>query len=94
MKNNVLGTVVTASAAIRQEVSDFVLVSTDKAVRPANIMGASKRLAEMTLQALAAEKHSVKFLWLGLQRVGLVRSVVLKIQTANKEWWTSYDNTS
>ena len=61
VKNNVLGTVETASAAIRQEVSDFVLVSTDKAVRPANIMGASKRLAEMTLQALAAEKHSVKF---------------------------------
>lgn len=53
VRNNVWGTLVCAQAAIRNRVSNFVLVSTDKAVRPTNIMGASKRLAEMVLQALA-----------------------------------------
>ncbi len=54
IKNNVLGTLRTAQAAAENGVIDFVLVSTDKAVRPTNVMGASKRLAEMALQALAA----------------------------------------
>ncbi len=54
IKNNVLGTLTTATIALGEGVSDFVLISTDKAVRPTNIMGASKRLAEMVLQALAA----------------------------------------
>jgi FlaA1/EpsC-like NDP-sugar epimerase len=55
IKNNVLGTLYTAQAAAENGVADFVLISTDKAVRPTNVMGASKRLAEMALQALAAE---------------------------------------
>jgi FlaA1/EpsC-like NDP-sugar epimerase len=53
VRNNVRGTWVTAEQAMAHGVSDFVLVSTDKAVRPTNVMGASKRLAEMVLQALA-----------------------------------------
>ncbi|MDT7522527.1 nucleoside-diphosphate sugar epimerase/dehydratase [Rhodoferax sp. TBRC 17198] len=56
IKNNVIGTLRTAQAASQNGVSDFVLISTDKAVRPTNIMGASKRLAEMALQALAANQ--------------------------------------
>lgn len=55
VKNNVLGTLTTARAATTHGVSNFVLISTDKAVRPTNIMGASKRLAEVVLQALASE---------------------------------------
>lgn len=61
IKNNVLGTLRTAQAAAENDVADFVLVSTDKAVRPTNIMGASKRLAEMALQALAASNAGTKF---------------------------------
>jgi FlaA1/EpsC-like NDP-sugar epimerase len=52
IKNNVFGTLNTALAASEHRITNFILVSTDKAVRPTNIMGASKRLAEMILQAL------------------------------------------
>ncbi len=52
VRNNVLGTLSVAEAAMAQRVETFVLISTDKAVRPANIMGASKRVAELILQAL------------------------------------------
>ena len=51
--NNVFGTYSCAKAAAKAEVESFVLISTDKAVRPTNIMGASKRLAELCLQALS-----------------------------------------
>ncbi len=56
VKNNVHGTLVTATQAAMHGVSDFVLVSTDKAVRPTNIMGTTKRLAEMVLQAKASSQ--------------------------------------
>jgi FlaA1/EpsC-like NDP-sugar epimerase len=54
IKNNTFGTLVIAKIAMQLGVPNFILISTDKAVRPTNVMGASKRLAEMVLQALAA----------------------------------------
>lgn len=59
--NNALGTYSTAVAAIQAKVKSFILISTDKAVRPTNVMGASKRLAELVLQALAAKNHQTVF---------------------------------
>lgn len=56
IKNNVFGTVNAAQTAIKCGVENFVLISTDKAVRPTNVMGSTKRLAEMVLQALSAEE--------------------------------------
>ena len=61
IKNNVMGTLITAQAAIENGVKDYVLVSTDKAVRPTNVMGASKRLAELVLQALADNQKISRF---------------------------------
>jgi len=58
LQNNTFGTLVVAEAAKELGVERFVLVSSDKAVRPTNIMGASKRLAELILQAFAQEPHS------------------------------------
>ena len=58
VRNNVWGTWVCAQAAARHGVQNFVLVSTDKAVRPTNLMGASKRLAEMVLQGMATLRAS------------------------------------
>lgn len=59
--NNIFGTLNVAQAAIEHGVKYFTLVSTDKAVRPTNVMGASKRMAELVLQALANEPHGTCF---------------------------------
>ncbi len=69
VRNNVLGTWVAAEQALAHGVHDFVLVSTDKAVRPTNVMGASKRLAEMVLQAMAQQVQQQG----GRMRLSMVR---------------------
>jgi FlaA1/EpsC-like NDP-sugar epimerase len=66
IRNNVFGTLTCAQIAAQTGVSHFILISTDKAVRPTSVMGASKRIAELTLQAMAErvakEGYSIKFL--------------------------------
>jgi len=64
VRNNVFGTYYAAKAAVNAKVETFVLISTDKAVRPTNVMGATKRMAELSLQGLAQEqgvKHRTRF---------------------------------
>lgn len=61
IRNNALGTLCLAQAAIAAKVSCFVLISTDKAVRPTNVMGATKRLAELILQAFSRNQTGTRF---------------------------------
>jgi FlaA1/EpsC-like NDP-sugar epimerase len=61
IRNNAYGTLSMAKAAMTAKVNCFVLVSTDKAVRPTNVMGATKRLAELVLQAFARQGSSTRF---------------------------------
>ena len=72
IRNNVIGTLNTVQIAIANKVSDFVLISTDKAVRPTNVMGASKRLAELCLQALFAHHAHSETTRLSMVRFGNV----------------------
>lgn len=61
VRNNIFGTLYTAQAAINCNVETFVLISTDKAVRPTNIMGTTKRMSELVLQALADKQSYTRF---------------------------------
>lgn len=61
IRNNARGTMVVADAALRHGAQHFVLISTDKAVRPTNVMGATKRMAELVVQAMAAEGSKTVF---------------------------------
>lgn len=61
IRNNTFGTLYTALAACNTQVRHFVLISTDKAVRPTNVMGASKRMAELVLQALSEQPSRTIF---------------------------------
>lgn len=60
VRNNIFGTLFVAEAAIEAQVETFVLISTDKAVRPTNVMGTTKRMAELVLQALADKTKQSK----------------------------------
>jgi FlaA1/EpsC-like NDP-sugar epimerase len=81
IRNNVLGTYRVARAAMRHRVSRFVMISTDKAVNPTNVMGASKRLAEMALQSLQQMSKHTSFETVRFGNVlGSAGSVIPKFQ--------------
>jgi FlaA1/EpsC-like NDP-sugar epimerase len=81
LRNNVLGTFNMASEAQRHDVARFILISTDKAVRPTNVMGASKRVAELVLQGLAEEGGPTLFAMVRFGNVlGSSGSVVPRFQ--------------
>lgn len=86
VKNNVFGTLVVAQAAVANGVSDLVLVSTDKAVRPTNVMGATKRLSELILQGLAQTQKKTRFSMVRFGNVlGSSGSVVPKFRQQIRE---------
>ena len=93
IKNNVFGTLKIAEIALNHNVSDFVFISTDKAVRPTNIMGASKRLGELILQSISdsykknsKKRTDTKFSIVRFGNVlGSSGSVIPKFRTQIKE---------
>ena len=78
--NNIFATYNTAEAALECRVETFVLISTDKAVNPTNVMGCTKRVAEMVLQGLQQRSHGTRFCMVRfgnvLESSGLGRPVV------------------
>lgn len=81
VRNNVMGTLLVAEAASRLSVERFVLISTDKAVNPTNVMGATKRLAEMVCEAMHRQGHGTQFEMVRFGNVlGSTGSVIPKFQ--------------
>ena len=89
VKNNVFGTLIIAEASLKLGIKDFVFISTDKAVRPTNVMGATKRLGEICLQSIFASKKEHQLTKFSMVRFGNVLdssgSVIPKFRKQIKE---------
>ena len=93
IKNNVMGTYKTAQAAVKAGVRKFVLISTDKAVNPTNIMGASKRMCEMIIQMMNRENPNIEFVAVRFGNVlGSNGSVIPLFKKQIAEGGASYGN--
>ena len=95
LENNFLGTVNVVNSFLNSEFKKFTLISTDKAVRPTNVMGATKRLSEIYVQSLS-EKNKLDDKILSIVRFGNVLDLIglgsSTFQRANKKRWTNYSN--
>ena len=91
--NNIHGTKLCAEAAIETEVETFVLISTDKAVRPTNIMGATKRFSELILQSLAVHT-STRMTMVRFGNVIGSSGSAIPISRTNKRRWPCNSNSS
>jgi FlaA1/EpsC-like NDP-sugar epimerase len=89
-RNNVLGTQVVAEVSQALQVERFILVSTDKAVRPTNIMGATKRMAELVVQDISTRTQFTRFAMVRFGNVlGSSGSVLPLFQSQIARWWSS-----
>ena len=93
LANNVDSTHQLCRAAVANGVAQVVLISTDKAVRPTNVMGASKRLAELVVQAHAAEGYFHLFVYGSLwQCSGFIRIGCTPVSSPDRCWWSDHSH--
>ena len=62
IRNNIIGTKLLIDAAVINKIKKFILISSDKAVRPSNVMGMTKRISELLVQGISREKFNTKFM--------------------------------
>ena len=95
VKNNVFSTLAVVKASIQKNISNLVLISSDKAVRPTNIMGATKRLSELCMQGIYNQNKDTDINFSIVRFGNVLESSGSVIPKFKNKWrnWTSYFNT-